>query len=355
MNDMKSCIQDGTRLAAVYLVAALGGWLMARIGAPLPWMIGALIFTALLYLTQFARLTIPARTRPVGQLIVAIQVGLAFSPTAFEQLISLAPLLVGLAAVTAFASLAVSIILSRMSGMPLVTSFLSTIPASPVEAAVLAQKYGLQTGPIVFSQILRIASVVILIPIALYAVDGWPERSLTVQSALHDPMGMLTLIIAGVVSATAFRILGISNPNFLGPLAAAAVMSASGVPPAPFPPVVLAAAQIVLGTWLGSCFKPALFANAGRLVGSVMVSTLLCLVLTTGFGVALGHFINVPWEDMVLGAAPGGITELSLTAKFLARDVPFVAACHIVRIFLIVPALPFGVAVIRRCINFKPT
>lgn len=325
--------------AAIYLWAIAGGALFSAIGAPLPWMIGPLIATALLYISGVTRFVVPVKTRPVGQIIVAAQVGLSFSPAALAVLFDLAPLLIGMALATGLCAALAALALARMSGMGAVQALLSTIPTSPVEAAVIAERFSLSTGPIIFAQTLRIASIVVIVPITMYAVEGWPDRGMALTGTPNLP-GSAILFGVAVAVALTFRALGISNPFFLGALAGSAGLTAAGIAPAPFAPVVLAGAQILLGTWLGSTFRRSLFRSAGRMIGAIVVSTLLFVALTSAVAVALAVALQMNWENLVLGAAPGGVTEMALTAKYLGLDVALITAFHLVRIFLIVPFIP---------------
>jgi uncharacterized membrane protein AbrB (regulator of aidB expression) len=49
--------------------------------------------------------------------------------------------------------------------------------------------------------------------------------------------------------------------------------------------------------------------------------------------------VDVPLSTLVLGAAPGGATEMALTAGILGLDVAFVTVIHLARIFIIMPSL----------------
>ena len=333
--------------AAIYLSAIAGGALFSAVGAPLPWMIGPLIFTAIVYLAGMTRFVVPVKTRPVGQIIVAAQVGLSFSPAALAVLLELAPLLVGMAVATAACAALASLALARMSGMAGVPALLSTIPTSPVEAAVIAERLDMPPGPIIFAQTLRIASIVVIVPLAIYAVEGWPDRGMT-SIGTPDFPGMAVLFGVAVAVAVIFRALRISNPFFLGALAGSAGLTAAGVTPTPFSPVILGAAQVLLGTWLGSSFRRSLFQSAGRMIGAIIVSTLMFVAMTSAVAVALAVMLQMNWENLVLGAAPGGVTEMALTAKYLGLDVALITAFHLVRIFLIVPFIPAIAGILHR-------
>lgn len=329
------------RLGAIYAIGAVGGFAMKSVGAPLPWMIGPIVTTAAIYVSGLSQLPVPVRTRPVGQMVVAAQVGLSFSPAGLTKLITMLPILMGMAVSTMICAFAVSLALARLAGMSPVTALLSTMPTSPVEAAIIAERMGHPPAPVILAQTLRIAFVVVLVPVAIYAIDGWPDRQAPVRAGGIDPAGLAVLIAVAIAGAALFRKLNIANPYFLGALAASAALTASGVTPAPFPPLALAAAQIMLGTWLGATFRRSLFVSAGRLFGALVVSIVMFLALSTVCGALASVFLDLRWENLVLAAAPGGVTEMALTASFLGLDVALVTAFHLVRIFMIVPLVPW--------------
>ena len=122
----------------------------------------------------------------------------------------------------------------------------------------------------------------------------------------------------------------------------------SGLPLAPFPDAVIAVAQILIGTWLGSTFRRELFLDAGRLVVATAVTSLLLVALCTAFAASLALVTEVPWNILVLGAAPGSITEMALTARFLHEDVALITAFHLVRIFLIIPNTPWMLKLVHK-------
>ncbi|MGJ3264373.1 MAG: AbrB family transcriptional regulator [Salinarimonas sp.] len=95
-------------------------------------------------------------------------------------------------------------------------------------------------------------------------------------------------------------------------------------------------AQVLIGCALGSRFTRsvvvrlrafALFATLGTL-------TLIAFAAVLAWLIAAATGIAVP--SLILAAAPGGVAEMSITAKVLSLDVPLVTAFHVVRIVLIV-------------------
>jgi uncharacterized protein len=338
-------------LIALLGVSAVAGWVFDRLGAPLPWMIGPLVVTAIVFMTLAPAVTVPTKIRPGAQIVVATQVGLAFSPDAFQLLAELAPVMVGMALATGVCVVIVAYALMLFTGQKFSQAFLSTVPTSPVEAATMAQDAGMPVTPVILSQTLRLAAVVIVVPFALYAIEGWPEGQRPVITlAAPDPLGIALLAAMGVAGAWAFKRLRIANPNFLGPLAVAAAIAAMGHAPTPFPPLILALAQVVLGTWLGATFRREFMTTALAQTGISLVSTFVLLALCSACAVGIAALAGVDWQVLVLGAAPGGVVEMALTAKFLAQNVVLITTFHLVRIFIFIPNIPW---IVRRIIRWE--
>ncbi|MBB4351621.1 AbrB family transcriptional regulator [Aliirhizobium cellulosilyticum] len=327
------------RLLMVYLSAAIAGWICTTMHMPLPWMIGPLLMTAGLSLRGLIHRPLPVRTRPFGQAVVSTTVGLSFTGDALAIVLDLLPLLVGMAAMTTGFSLVVAFIQARLAGVQLSRMALATFPLAPVEAAIIAESVGQPAAPVVIAQSLRIAAVVVVIPTILYLVDGAQRGAVPSAAgaeAFLDPW-LATLPIIGLAGGLLFRHLNWANPFFLGPLTIAAMLTAGGVALPHYPPVVLATAQVVLGSWLGSTFQASLLRGAGRELTISLLGTVCLLVLTCGSAAVLARFTPLDWRSAVLGIAPGGVTEMALTAQFLHQSVPVVTAAQVVRIFLLMP------------------
>ncbi len=312
-------------------------------------MIGPLVVTALIFIWGGFPVTVPIRIRPFGQMVVACQVGLTFSPAALALLLELAPVIVGSALMSGLCIFGIATLLSRFSAMSLAQAFLASVPTSPVEAASMAVKAGVDPMPVVFSHTLRLSAVVILVPFAMYAIDGWPEAGrVPVTFTPIDIPGFLLLAAIGFLSIFAFRLARIPNPNFLGPLTITAALAATGYGLEPFPPMILALAQIILGTWLGSTFRREILTSAGRLTLTCTISIMLVLVSCSAGAILIAFVAGLDWRILILGSAPGGVVEMALTAKFLGQNVALITAFHLTRIFIFMPNIPWIVALISR-------
>ncbi|MDD7972239.1 AbrB family transcriptional regulator [Roseinatronobacter alkalisoli] len=342
------------KITAIYLGAVGTGWVAAQLHLPLPWMIGALIFATGISLGG-VQIKAPALTRPAGQIVVAGSVGLAFTPAALESLGAMFLPMVIAALLTIAAGFLVAWVLMRLSDVDAMTATLASVPMGPVESANLAQRYGVAPGPVVFAQTLRIMALVLLIPPAILLIDGSvDDPSATLRNIPWTPAGTVLLLTLAILGALLFKVLRISNPFFLGPLAASAAASAAGLPVTASPYVVLAGAQVLLGVWLGAVINRDLFRRAGRFVPAALLSTLLMILLCLVLALILAPITGTNWATMVLATAPGSVTEMALTAKVLQESVALVTAYHITRIFIIIPSAPLLTRITARLTHWTP-
>lgn len=326
------------RLVLSYALAALAGWFFSRLHMPLPWMMGPLLMTAGLALTGVLRKPLPVRTRPFGQAVVATTVGLSFTEEALAVVLELLPLLIGMAMITTVLAMAVSVVQARLAGVRLSRMMLATFPIAPVEAAVIAEGFGVPPAPVIMAQSLRIAAIVLVVPTLLFAVDGFsrPDAVIGADARLDDPL-LLLLPLSALAGAMLFRRLGWANPFFLGPLSVTAALTACGIVLPHYPPIILIGAQLILGSWLGSVFQPGILRSAGRELTISMLGTMVLLVLIGGAALLLARITPVDIRSLLLGIVPGGVTEMALTAQFLHQNVAVVTAAQIVRIFVLMP------------------
>ena len=66
-----------------------------------------------------------------------------------------------------------------------------------------------------------------------------------------------------------------------------------------------------------------------------MLSVTGAMVLSALFGWALAAITGLHPGTLVLATAPGGIAEMSITAKVLELGVPVVTAFHVARVVLL--------------------
>lgn len=310
---------------------ALAGW----VALPLPWMIGPLLAMAAAKIFG-AQLEAPQGGRQVGQLIIGCALGLYFTPVVAEAILLHADLMLLAAAVTIVLGYVCGFFLARASGVDMTTALFASTPGGASEMAVLGERYGARLDKVALAQSMRILLVVVIIPAILtysgvYGADPYVPSPGEVRYA-----GLALLLLLSYAGGWALSKFNTPNAWMLGPLFVSIGVTLTETGLSAMPALLSNAGQLLIGCALGARFEQSSVRDAPRYVLAVIATILLALVLSALLGIALARFGDVAVSTMILATAPGGIAEMSITAKALRLGVPLVTAFHVVRIILLV-------------------
>jgi len=302
--------------------------------SPLPWMIGPLVVLAACRLAG-VELEVPIGARQAGQWIIGSALGLYFTPTVADLVLRLWWLLLA----GAFFALALGYfcgyVVARLARVDRTTAVFASVPAGAAEMAVLGDRFGARVDEVAAGQSLRLMLVVVVIPwifavLGLHGADPFQPGTVEVRG-----MGLAALLSATLVGGLIVRRTGVPNPFVLGALAVAIPLTIAEVNFSAVPRWATNAAQLLLGCSLGSRFEKSFLRRAPRFVASVIASVVVAMLLSALFALIVAAATELHPATLVLATAPGGIAEMSITAKVLELGVPLVTAFHVTRVVVI--------------------
>jgi membrane AbrB-like protein len=314
-------------------LVALAGALGARAAhLPLPWLLGPLLAVAALHLTGRSA-PAPEALRSAGQIVVGAAVGVAFVPTVAAVALALWPLVLANAVATTLCGIAGAWLLHRGTRVDLRTCFLSAAIGGASDMQALAERYGADADIVATAHVLRLSLVVLVVPIALACIvgDGTPATSTAAANA-SSPSGVVALLAIAGAAGWAARRLRVPNAWGIAPLVASCACAAGGLQLGDVPATLVHAGQLAIGWSLGSRFSAGFFRARPRFLVAVAVYTFGVLITSVALGCAIGQWAVDDTWSVVLGAAPGGVAEMSITAKLLSLDVPLVTSLQLTRI-----------------------
>jgi uncharacterized protein len=325
-------------LLTTLLLAVPAGALASLVGSPLPWVIGPLVACAAANLLG-AGLGCPRAARHAGQWAIGTVLGLYFTPAVLSQVFVYAPWLAIGIVYAVLLGLALAWTLRRYAGASRETAFFAGAIGGASEMAVQGERHGGRVDQIAAAHGLRIMLVVLTLPfvyqfLGLHGTDPHETGPETVRLG-----GLAALVVVTVASAWVLARFDWPNAWVLGPLAATIALTASGLHWSALPQPMIVAGQVLIGASLGTRFTPEFFRQGPRFLAVVAVSTLLGIVASAAFGSALGWLAGIPLATMVLATSPGGIAEMTLTAKNLRLGVPVVTVFHVTRMVVMVLAI----------------
>jgi membrane AbrB-like protein len=143
------------------------------------------------------------------------------------------------------------------------------------------------------------------------------------------------MIGAAILLALVMGRLRITNPWLLGGLIVGMSTAVAELPLSGVPTPVVNLGQVLIGAALGAQFRRDTLQGLGRFLPAVLAATLALIACCLLLAALLQPLTGLGFATLALALAPGGITEMSLTAKLLQLAVPAVTAFQFVRIFVV--------------------
>lgn len=283
-----------------------------------------------------------------GQWTIGTALGLYFTP-AVVGLVASVGWAIGLAIVWAlvlgwgFGLLLQRLHAKRMAHVPVesmrATAYFAGAIGGASEMTLLAERVGARTDLVAAAHSLRLVIVTVVIPFAMQW-SGLHGLDVNLSGAREVRWsGLLMLAVATGAGALAMRAAGRTNPWFIGPLLVAMGFTMFGAHLSAVPGWMSNAAQLVIAVSLGVRFSREFLHTAPWWLATVALGTVGMLVLCGGFAWLLSWGTGLHVATLILGTSPGGIAEMSITAKVLQLGVPVVTAfqvCRLVAVLLIV-------------------
>lgn len=310
--------------------AVAGGAVFSLLHIPLAWMLGAMAATGVL--AWHERAAVAAPIRPVGLLFLGLGFGQTFSTPVLAALATALPWLVVAAVGSIIIGALVAQAFARMAGTDTRTGYFAAVPGGVIVMAVLAQRANVSVPAVTLAQTIRVMLVVVIFPplITWLAPRGGAGDFLAERPPV-ELLGLLVLVPAGLAAAFLFRLMPLANPWMLGPCAMVVVLAAFDVLPSGVPVWMVNLGQIGMGASLGQRLSKRFLLSSRRLALASVGSTLLLSAILAACAVLLAWVSGLPLTAALLGMAPGGMPEMTITAKALDMAVPLVLGFHLVR------------------------
>jgi len=153
-----------TRFIMTMLVGAAGGILGMKLKLPAGALFGAMVSTAV-YNLLTSKGYVPPQANTILQIVIGATIGLNFSMENIKGLgsifLSAVVMVVGLMVF----SLLLGFIISKATGMDLITALFSASPGGLANIVLISDAYGAQAHIVALLHTLRLVSVVVFMPI----------------------------------------------------------------------------------------------------------------------------------------------------------------------------------------------
>jgi membrane AbrB-like protein len=321
------------KVALTFAVGGVGGWLLTQLGAPAPWLTGSMLAVAAAALSGLP-LAMPNWMRTLAFVMLGSSIGSAVTPEAIEEMrswpASVCLLLIAVAATTA----ASTVHLSRMRGWDLMTARYCALPGALSQVLVLAMRSGADLPRIALAQSLRVFVLVAFLPWIIPVPAE--SRPALIQAAVELTLGgSAVMLMAGLAAGILFDRLGVPGGALLGGMITSALLHGTGVLEGRLPGPLPLAAFVATGCIIGLRFRGASLFRMRSTVRGGLESVMIAIVITAGFALVTQSWIGLPYGQIWLAYAPGGVEAMTIMAFALGFDPAFVGGHHVIRIVAI--------------------
>jgi uncharacterized protein len=327
-----------SKVALTLALGGAGGWGLAQVGAPAPWLTGSMLAVAAAALSGLP-LGMPNWMRTLAFVMLGISIGSSVTPEALGEIQawpgSVCLLLLGVAATTA----ASAFHLTRARGWDVMTARYCSLPGALSQVLVLATRSRADLPRIALAQSLRVFVLVALLP-WLIPAQGEAGPAL-IHAAVELTMGgSAAMLTVGLTTGVLFDRLGIPGGALLGGMIASALLHGTGVLEGQLPGPLPLAAFVATGCVIGLRFRGASLFRMRATVRGGLESVALAIMITAAFALAAHYWLDLPYGQLWLAYAPGGVEAMTIMAFALGFDPAFVGGHHVIRIIAINLVIP---------------
>ncbi len=330
----------------LFIVATTGGLVFNLLHLPLPWTLGPLVM-AIVWKTMLKKPAYwPKKLRNMGMVVLGFMMGSPFTPTVAEQIIQQLPIMLATTSILIFLCLATGYLAERYTGVGLANSLIGSLPGGLSQMAVICEETkGTSVSVVTLMQTVRVITVVFVVP--LLALHGIADTIIPATKALVTPMQLdqfpllaLFFIIILLLIKLAKR-LHISNVYVLAPVFGTICLTLSGLSAPVLPTEVIALAQILVGIRMGLDVDFGSLSNWKTIALVNLCCVLTVITLLLGVSYVFSHIYPISFVTAFISMAPGGMSEMALTALSANADFPTVVAYQLFRLlFLLLVCVP---------------
>lgn len=323
-------------------IGALGGAIFDWLTLPLPWMLGSMSAVTIAALAG-APVMIPRPLRNGTTPVIGVLLGASFTPDVVAGMVQWPLTLLGIVAWVLVSGGGAYLWFRKVAGYDQTTAYFSSAPGGFMEMILLVERLGGNLQIMALMHAIRVLIVVFAIPFWFRFTVDLPPMPASARVGLFDVRAIdyLLLTFCAVAGVLVARPLRIPAAMLIGPMVFSAAFHLAELTASKPPFLLVAFAQLVLGSMVGTRFSGASLRRMRAVAWHAVVVAFYMLLMMVIFANALAYITGFPTSAVVLAFAPGGLAEMSLIALALNVDAAFVAGHHALRLgFVILMAAP---------------
>ncbi|MFO3702664.1 AbrB family transcriptional regulator [Staphylococcus felis] len=325
----------------VLLLSIILGFILYYMNIMLPWMFGPII--ASLIVVKILKLEVewPSWLSQLGLVLLGVQIGSAFTKSVMNDIKNDFFSIVIVSVLLVILALIVSIGFQKIAKVNVETAILSVIPGALSQMLVMAEENKKADILVVsLTQTSRIIFVVILVPLISFFFQNETTTNSAVKTAHHmtqvlQVSHIMILIIGIIIVYYVMKWIHFPTKMLLAPIVVLIIWNISTGLTFTLDQPIIAAAQVIYMIRVGLQIAHLTSRLKGRIALAIAFQNVLLIICSLIMVILLSFINHESINELFLGAAPGGMSQIVLVALETGADVALISSYHIFRVFFI--------------------
>ena len=330
--------------AATALAVALGGAVLALVLVlPAPALIGSTIAVAAAALGKVP-MQVPRWLQNTGFAVIGATLGAGVTPDFLSEIVHYPASLALLTLAVALMMVISSAFLVRFFGLGRSTALLATSPGALSYTLALAAEGRGDIRAVMVLQSTRLLLITLILPPLLTLADPVPPSGLDGAYRTLLPLESMVLLAGCGVAGLLMERFRAPAAFILGGLLVSGIGHGTGLLEGRLAEPVTFIGFAIAGGVIGTRFGGLPLADLRRLGLAGVLATIVAVSVSALVSLLLARVTGIPFAQVLVAFAPGGVEGMSAMALALGYDPLYVAIHHIYRIMLLIVGLPFVVS-----------
>ena len=337
------------RRTGLTLGAALAGAAAAfALGLPAAALVGSTVAVAALGAAG-VRAGLPDALRDAAFATIGVTLGAGITPSFLQDVARWPASLALLTLTLALGMLASGLVLTRAFGMRRDTAALATSPGALSYALAMAAEGRADLRAVVVLQSVRLMAITLLLPpvIALVGEAGEAGGQAPLPGGEIGYGAGLAVLAAAYALGLAGARLRVPSAQLIAGIALSGALHAAGIVEGRLPAVLNTAGFAVAGAVIGARFAGVSAAELRRFGGAAAIVSGMGIAISGAASLALSRATGLPFGQVWVAFAPGGVEAMASMALTLGYDPVYVATHHVFRLLGLIVALPLILRMVR--------
>jgi membrane AbrB-like protein len=274
---------------------------------------------------------VPAYVREPALVLLGFSMGAAVTPASLASAASW-PASLALLAVCVVTVIALGTFwLERRYGWDPLTARFSAVPGSMAYIVTLAAGSRADLTRVALAQSVRLFTLVAVMPWLLTRLFPVGAAAAPPTVTGLDPLDLGQAVVATLAGALLFRQFRLPGGVLLGAMAGSALAHGTGLSSAHLPDPIVTVGLLLLGAAIGARFAGASLTALRATVRSALEIVALALAVSAAFAGLGAALLGLPFDQLWLAFAPGGLDAMTVLAFTLDLDPAFVGTHHFAR------------------------